>query len=167
MLETIRRTIDAISDGTGRLLSFALPIMTITTIAIIVFAQFFNSGWVWMNEIIVYLHGLLFMLATSYTLLHEGHVRVDVIYANCSPKKQAWINILGVIFLLVPTCLVIFIYSYSYVLNSWNVLETSSEGQGLPIVYLLKTSILIMPCLLILQGISMIIKNWQVIQNKA
>lgn len=163
MLNKITRFIDTLNTLIGKGLSVALPIMTLTTIAIILLAQVFDKGWVWMSEIVVYLHGMLFMLTISYTFLHDDHVRVDVIYTHLSPKKQAWINLLGTLFLLIPTCVVILVYSYPFVASSWAVQETSSEGDGLPILYLLKTCLLLMPSLLILQAISVAIKSWQTI----
>ena len=65
-----------------------------------------------------------------------------------------WVNLLGAIFLLYPTCIFIFIICLPYVSSSWAILESSIEGNGLPFIYLLKTLMVIMPVTLGLQGVA-------------
>jgi TRAP-type mannitol/chloroaromatic compound transport system permease small subunit len=100
------------------------------------------------------MHGVLFMGAGGFSLLHNQHVRIDIFYDKVSERKKAAIDLFGTFFLLFPTCVVIFFYAYPYVRDSWAVLEDSMEAGGLPGVYLLKTVILVFPTLVGLQGIS-------------
>lgn len=111
-----------------------------------------------------YIFDLVFFLGAAYALKHNAHVRVDVFYKNFSPKIKALVNILGVIFFLIPFCGVIFYFSWQYVINSWNIGEVSPDDGGLP-RYPIKTMILISPILLILQGIAEIIKNLSLLKN--
>ena len=55
----------------------------------------FSLGWVWMQESYVWLHGLVFMLGAGYSLLHNGHVRVDIFYRPAGPRAKAWVDLLG------------------------------------------------------------------------
>ncbi len=110
-----------------------------------------------------YLFDLVFFLGAAYALQNNSHVRVDVFYKDFSPKIKALINILGVILFLFPFCGVIVYYSWQYVLNSWQTGEVSADG-GLP-RYPIKTLIIVGPLLLILQGVSEIIKNTSILLN--
>src|SRR3546814_17151460 len=92
------------------------------------------------------------MLGAGYTLLNDGHVRIDIFYRTASPRRKAWIDLLGVLIFLTPVCVVTWIFSWSYVINAWRVLEGSMEAAGLPAVFLLKTVIWVFVVLLFLQG---------------
>ncbi len=111
-----------------------------------------------------YLFDFVFFLGATYALKNESHVRVDVFYKNLSPKKKAIINMLGVVFFLIPFCVVVIYFSWNYVANSWAIYETSSDEGGLP-RYPIKTMIIISPILLIIQGISEFIKNLAILLN--
>ncbi len=105
-----------------------------------------------------YVFDLIFFLGVAYALKVNAHVRVDVFYKDFSTKLKALINILGVILFLFPFCGVIIYFSWQYVINSWQIWEISPDDGGLP-RYPIKTMIILSPFLLILQGISEIIKN--------
>lgn len=152
--------VDTLNERIGRLLAWALLVMTVVTLLVIFFASVLRMGWVWMSEVVLYLHGILLMQGAGYTLLHDEHVRIDVLYFRMTPRQQAWVNMLGVFILLVPVCLVVLFYSYPYVADSWVANERSVERQGLPAVFLLKTCLLLMPVLLILQGLSLAAKSY-------
>lgn len=109
-----------------------------------------------------YAFTLIFMLGAGYTLLHDGHVRVDVFYTNWSPRKRAMVNLLGTIVFLIPFGVLASIASWGAIVNSWSVLEMSPDPGGLP-RYPLKSMILVSFGLLLLQGISEIIKNWAIL----
>jgi TRAP-type mannitol/chloroaromatic compound transport system permease small subunit len=94
-----------------------------------------------LDELMVYLHAALFMLMAAATLKADGHVRVDVFYGGATPMQRALINFLGVYVLLAPMCLVIIFGSSRYVDLAWRVGEGSTESDGLPLVFLLKTAI--------------------------
>ena len=111
-----------------------------------------------------YLFDLIFFLGAAYTLKKDNHVRVDIFYKNLSKKRKALINILGVILFLIPFCAMIIYFSWQYVFNSWQIMEMSSDDGGLP-RYPIKSIIIISPILLIIQGISELIKNMGIILN--
>ncbi len=113
-----------------------------------------------------YIFDLIFFLGAAYALKHNSHVRVDVLYKDFSTKKKAIINILGVIFFLIPFCSVIIYFSWQYVMNSWDIWEVSADDGGLP-RYPIKTMIIVSPILLILQGIAELIKNVDFLINKS
>ena len=167
LLKTTVRTIDALNEYVGRAVSWLVILMVFTTFAVAVLRYGFSVGWVWLQESYVWMHGIIFMVAAGYTLLHDGHVRIDIVYRAVRTRTRAWINLLGVAFLLLPTLAVVWWASYPYVLLSWQRLETSREAGGLPGLFLWKTCILIFVILLGLQGISLAIRSYMVIRGHA
>ncbi len=161
--------IDSINEYIGRMVSWLSLFMVLTTFIIVISRYLFDQGWVAMQESVSYMHSLVFMLGMAYTMKHDGHVRVDIFYQNCNAKKRAWINSLGTLFLMLPVCIFIFWSSWEYVFDSWQIKESSKNSGGLPGVYLLKTSILAMAALLILQAIALLCRNCQHLfsQNEA
>jgi len=101
----------------------------------------------------------------AYTMQKEGHVRVDIFYTRCSRKTKAWIDLFGALFLLLPFMIFISWISWSYIADSWSVLEGSREAGGLPAVFLLKSLILVMTFLLSLQALTQIARNIETILN--
>lgn len=105
-----------------------------------------------------YLFSLVFLLGGAYALLRNAHVRVDVLYGRLSRRSQAWFDLIGTLLFLIPFCLFVVWASFPAVRNSWAVWETSPDPGGLP-RYPIKTFILIGFVLLVLQGVSEVIKR--------
>lgn len=129
--------------------------MVLITFTVVVLRYVFSLGWVWMQEFYVWLHGIVFMLGAGYTLLHGGHVRVDIFYRVNSARFRAWVDLLGCLFLLLPIAFLVLWASWDYVLSSWSKLEESREAGGLPGLFLLKTVIWGFCLLVALQGLSL------------
>lgn len=165
MLKKLVVLADTISDVTGRSVAWLTLAMMVVTCLIVVLRYGFQYGSIALQESVVYLHALVFMLGAAYTLGKDEHVRVDVFYRTFSQRKKAWVNLIGGIIFLLPVTLYTFYLSMDYVAVSWRVLETSPEPGGLPFIYLLKTLIPVMMISLLLQGIADIIKNLAVILN--
>lgn len=118
-----------------------------------------------MNDGIQFLHAVIFMTGISYALKSGDHVRIDILYRNMSPRRQAWVNIIGMLLLFYPTFLFIGYMSWQYVINAWSIFESSSRPGGLPLIYLLKTFLLVMPVLMILQGTALLLNNIQILRG--
>jgi len=153
------QTIDAITELLGKMVAWLTLLMVLLTFSIVVLRYGFNLGWIGMQESVLYFHGLVFMLGAAYTLKHEGHVRVDIFYQKYTLKQKALLNLFGSVMLLLPVCIFIFFISFNYVMSSWQIMESSPEAGGLPLVYLNKTLILLLAITLTLQGIAEITRN--------
>ena len=151
--------LEAISEWCGRYISWLTLFMVIITFLVVVLRYLFDTGWIAMQESVSYMHAMLFLVGASYTLKHNGHVRVDIFYRKMTPQRQALVDLLGSVFLLLPVCAFIFWASWDYVLTSWSFKEGSPEAGGLPAVYLLKTLLLIMPALMVIQGTAHFLQN--------
>ena len=150
---------DSLIERLGNVLNVLMLALVCVVIIVVIGRYFFEVGSVALQELTTYLHATIFMLGISYTLKHEGHVRIDIFYRNFSEKKQALINLIGGLMFILPISIFIGWSSWDYVLASWSIMETSTENNGLPFIYLLKTVILIMPFLLAIQGLITAAKN--------
>jgi len=88
-------------------------------------------------------------------LLHDGHVRVDIIYQRLGIKGRAWINLLGVLFFLIPGCILVITTSWKFTLNSFSILEGSPDPGGIPFRFIIKGCIPVGFTFLLLQGLSL------------
>ena len=93
-------------------------------------------------------------------------MRVDIFYRDKSPKHQALVNLGGTIIFLIPVCVFLLLIGWEYVFSSWKVLEKSREAGGLPLVYLLKSMILLMPALLLLQAVPGLVRSVAVLKGR-
>ena len=158
-LKSLCRGIDSFTEVTGRAVTWLTVILIVNTCAVVVWRYLLGGGSIALQESMSYIHATLFMLGIAYTLKRGGHVRVDVFHRNFRPRTRAVVDMLGTLFFLIPVSVLIFAMSWDYVASSWAVRETSSEGAGLKIVYLLKTLMLVLPATLILQGVAEFLKN--------
>ena len=158
--------IDTLIERVGKLLSFLMIVLVCVVLVVVVGRYFFQIGSIALQELITYLHATIFLLGISYTLKHDGHVRVDIFYRDFSQKKKALVNLIGGVFFVLPISVFILWFCMDYVVASWNILETSKENNGLPFVYLLKSLILVMPILLILQALTIMLKNLLVLSKR-
>ena len=146
--------IDPLNERIGWIVSWITLCMVFITFLVVVLRYGFDTGWIAMQESVTYMHALVFTAGAAYTLKQNGHVRVDVFYRNFRPRTQAWIDLAGTFILLYPVCFYLLWTSLDYVYTSWALLEGSREAGGLPLVFILKSYIPLMACLLLLQGLS-------------
>jgi TRAP-type mannitol/chloroaromatic compound transport system permease small subunit len=145
----------------GRSVAWLTLAMVLTTFVMVSLRYGMNMGWAWLQESITYMHAAVFMLAIAWALQVDAHVRVDIFYRNASPRRKAITNLAGTVLFLLPFCLFLVIVAWDYVAASWGLLEGSREAGGLPFVYLLKSLIIAMPVLLLLQALD---NAWRDIQ---
>lgn len=153
------RSLDTFTEVTGRTLAWLNVGMVVLTFTVVLLRYLFNHSSIFMQESVMYLHATVFMLASAYTLKHNEHVRVDIIYQKLSGRGKALIDLLGTLFLMLPVVIFIAFSSWDYVMRAWHILETSPESSGIPAVFLLKSLIPVMCALLVIQGIAEILRN--------
>jgi TRAP-type mannitol/chloroaromatic compound transport system permease small subunit len=151
--------LEAFAEWTGRAISWLTLALALTGFLVVVMRYAFDSGWLWMQESLTWMHALVFMLGAGYTLKHDEQVRVDVIYRGLPEHRRALVDLVGTILFLLPFCSYVFYESLPYLLSSWNVGERSREAGGLPALYLLKAVIPLMAGLLALQGLALALRS--------
>ena len=160
----LARAIDRLNEGIGQLALWIVPVMVGLGVWNVIGRFLGRSVEINLtsNALIEgqwYLFSLLFFLGAAYALKHNEHVRVDLFYNYWSPRRRAWVNLLGTVFFLLPVCLVVIGFSWDAIAQSWKIWETSPDPGGL-IRYPIKSFIIISFLLLIIQGLAEIIENW-------
>ena len=150
--------IDRLTAAVGQAVKWGVLAMVLVEVAVVLMRYVFGLGSIWLTEAIVYAHATLFMGAAAWTLQQGGHVRVDIFYADASPRARAVVDLAGALLLLLPFVAVLAWFALPYVGRSWAILERSREASGLPLVFLLKTLIPAFALLLGLQGIAQAIR---------
>lgn len=151
--------IDGFTDKLGQIISWCNLLLVAAVCLVVLLRYWLNTGSIALQELAMYLHALIFLGASSYTLKQGEHVRVDVFYNRMSEKQKALVNSLGTLFLLIPVCLLIGFMSWDYVAQSWSIQEKSADPGGLPFIYLLKSLILVLSGTMLLQGVAEFLRS--------
>ena len=142
--------IEKMINSFGKFISLMIPIMTILMIVIIVARYFFGIGLTGLQELVLYIHALIFLGCAGYVHYKDEHVRVDIFYRGSSDLYKKNINYFLSLIFLIPVCFVIGYYSIELIGMSWRIKEVSTEAGGLNYVYLQKTLIILFPMTLLL-----------------
>lgn len=154
----ISALIDRLNQAIGESVAWlTLIVVLVSAINAVIRKVFSISSNAWL-ELQWYLFGAIFLLAAGYTFLRNEHVRVDVVAQRFTRKTRVYIEIFGVIFFLLPACLLVFWLSIPYFYKSYILFEQSSNTGGL-IRWPVKLLIPVGFGLLILAGISHVIKS--------
>ena len=157
-LRRLSKTIDQFSSWTGKTIAWLTLIMVLVQLTIVIMRYVFSIGSIALQESVWYMYGIIFMVGAGATYLADEHVRIDVFYDAASERFRAWVNLLGILFLVFPLCFAMVYLSWGYVLNAWAIREGSIELTGLPFIYLLKTVIWVFAFVVALQAVSELIK---------
>lgn len=168
---SLAKAIDKLNDAIGRAACWLVVIMiliaTFNSIARYLGrslgAQLSSNA---LLEMQWYLFSLIFLLGAAYTLRHDGHVRVDLLYSRLSERGKAWLDLVGTLLILLPFSALILWLSWPAVRNSWKIAEGSPDPGGLP-RYPIKALILVAFVLLILQGFALVIHKIAVLRRRA
>ena len=149
-------------NSLGKFISLMIPVMTILMIVIIVARYFFGIGLTGVQELVMYIHALIFLGCAGYVHFKDEHVRVDIFYRDSSNSYKKKINFFLSLFFLIPVCFVVGFYSYELVEMSWKIKETSTEAGGLNFVYLQKSLVILFPATLLATFLYQLLnKKWK------
>jgi TRAP-type mannitol/chloroaromatic compound transport system permease small subunit len=154
-LSKIAAGIDILNEWVGRGVSWITLALVLVVFIDVVMRYLLNTSYVFTQELEWHLFAFIFLMGAGYTLLHDGHVRVDIIYQRLGFKGRAWLNLIGVILFLIPGCLMVISTSFKFAYNSFSMLEGSPDPGGIPFRFILKGCIAAGFFLLLLQGISL------------
>ena len=166
ILAAVARLCDRINEQVGHRLMWLAALLVLIQFAVVVLRYLFGTSFIAMQESVIYVHATLFMLTIGYTFLHDGHVRVDVLYAGFGRRGQAFVDLVGTLVAVIPFCALVLWFSWGFVGASWRMREGPMFVGGLPFVYLLKTAIPVFAALLLLQGVSIAIKSAMVLAGR-
>ena len=155
LLKVFCGAIDSTNEAVGRIVSWVSLLLVLVVLVDVVMRYLFKTSFVFTQELEWHLFAFIFLIGAGYTLLHDGHVRVDIIYQRLTFKGRAWVNLIGVIFFLIPGCCLVIATSWKFVGNSFSMLEGSPEPGGIPYRFIVKGTMTVGYALLLLQGLSM------------
>jgi len=168
ILERFVRVVDALSEGTGRIVMWLALAMVLLTSYNVFERYALGRNTTYLIELNWHFYSVIFLLGAAYTLKHDGHVRVDMLYHKLGSRGRAWVNLLGSLFFLLPLAGFLIWgtlwskyggFENSFVGRSWRFWERSPDPGGLPARYLLKTMIPVGFALLALQGLAEAARN--------
>ncbi len=158
-MKFISQIIDQFNDLIGKTISWMALILVLLIVVDVFLRYVFQFSSPAVFELEWHLFAALFLLGAGWTFKNDQHVRVDLFYQKFSEKGKAVVNLMGSLILLLPFCIVGFVESLDFTLNSLNIGETSPDPGGLPARYLIKSCIPISFLLLGLQGVSVVLKS--------
>ncbi len=147
--------IDTLNEWVGRGTGWAALGLVLVVFTDVVMRYLFNKSYVFAQELEWHLFSFIFLIGAGYTLLHEGHVRVDIFYQRYGMRGKAWTNLLGVILFLIPGCLLIIATSWHFAFRALAIGEGSPDPGGIPYRFIVKGLIPAGFSLLLLQGVSL------------
>ncbi|MEQ8452251.1 MAG: TRAP transporter small permease subunit [Nitratireductor sp.] len=151
--------LDSVNRTVGSVVRWCAILMVLVQFGIVLLRYVFGISFIALNESVLYLHATLFMLGAGYTLLVDGHVRVDIFYAKASRRRQSAIDLFGHLVLLIPSMTVLLVWSWPSVRNSWSILEGPISVGGIPASFLLKSLIPAFCVLLIVQSVACLLRD--------
>ena len=147
--------IDTLNEYVGRGVAWVTALLVVIIFIDVIMRYTLNTSFVFVQELEWHLFGFIFLIGAGYTLLHDGHVRVDIIYQRLGSRGRAWVNFIGVLLFLIPGCWMVISTSWKFVMNSFALLEGSPDPGGIPLRFIIKGCIPVGFVLLLLQGISL------------
>ena len=154
MLAALQRWLDLPSRWIEPLLAWATVVLMLLTFVLVAARYLFAFGSIAGQELTLWIHAAVFMLGAAVALRAGKHVRVDVFYHRAGPRAQAWVDLVGLLLLVIPFAAFMGWISLDYVQASWQIGESSREPGGLKALYLLKSLIPLTAVLLIVQALA-------------
>lgn len=148
-------------EKVGRFFANLLLVLVALNFIVVMSRYLLGIGQPALQELILYLHAVIFLGCAAWAYQDDEHVRVDIFYRDSLPSWKKRINFFGAVFLLLPTLIVTGFYSIDFVIASWEITEASTEPGGLPFVYLQKTILFLFPVFLSLAFIKEVVSGWK------
>jgi TRAP-type mannitol/chloroaromatic compound transport system permease small subunit len=165
-MHTIINRLEHLTGLSGKLAAWAVLGLIALVLYDTLARYLFSSGSIALQELEWHIHDVLFLLGISYALKHNAHVRVDLFYEKYSDRVKAWINIIGVLFLIIPFSVFIFYTGMEFAQDAYSYGEMSPNPGGLGYRFVIKSVISIAFALVILQAVSELLKSIQHVREK-
>ena len=143
----------------GKFISLMIPAIALLMIVIIIARYFLGIGLTGIQELVMYMHALIFLGCAGYVQYKDEHVRVDIFYREASNSYKAKINFFLSLLFLLPLCFIVSYFSIELINMSWKIKEVSTEAGGLGFVYIQKTLIVLFPITLLMTLFYQLTKN--------
>ena len=161
ILHSLISKIDTFTEYSGKCVSLLVIILVFIVGYDVSMRYLFNSGSVAIQELEWHLFSIIFLFGSAYTLKHNDHVRLDILYNSklINERMRLWFDVLGTLIFLLPFCVLIIISAWPFVMQAYIHAEISPDPGGLPGRWLIKAAIPIGFFMLLIQGISELLKK--------
>lgn len=160
------RAICALNGVLGRFFSFFSLGIVLVCFTVVVLRYVFNTGSVPLQDLYVWLNGMMFMGIAGYAFLNDQHVRVDIFYRTAPTRRKALIDMFGCAAFVAPFLWVIVVWGLPYVQRSWSLREGSANFGGLPGLYVLKSFLLVFVVVVGLQALAIFLRGVLVLAGR-
>lgn len=137
------RAADACTTTVGRVVQWFSVGTVLVCATVVVLRYGFSIGFVWMQELYVWIHAAVFILGAGYVLMRDGHVRVDIFYARWRPRTKAAVELVSSVVFLLPWLALLGWTTWPFMILSWEGREPSDQLGGMPALYLLKACLML------------------------
>ena len=151
-------TIDTFIERLGSATYWLNSILVVNIVVQVFLRYVLGSGKIWLEELEWHLYAVLFLVGLSYCLVTDKHVRLDIFYRNFSIAKKEYVDLLGMVFLVLPLFTVLFYHGLSFVATAWHVNESSPHPLGLPYWWIIKAFIPLTMFFVLLAALSRIVR---------
>ena len=160
------KPIDNLTDFFGKISSYLVLILSILVVWDALSRYLFHSGSVALQELEWHIFDVIFLVGLSWALKADEHVRVDIFYSRFSPKTKALVNLVSMLFLILPFSAMVVYTSSNFIYLSYLQNEISSDPGGLKYRYIIKGFIAFGFVLLALQSLSEAYKNFKILRGQ-
>ena len=161
---TIIRAIDGFSDITGKLIGLSMLFLVVIISYEVVMRYGFNAPTVWVYESSFMVNGAAFMLGCGYALYKGAHVRTDIYWETFSERTKGIIDMISYVLLFYPVMITFMVVSFDATLHSFDTNERSQESVWRAIMWPFRATVPLAAVLLMIQGVSEVLKCWYQIQ---
>ncbi len=165
-LALIVRFISRFNTVIGHVFSWFSLGIVLVCFTVVVLRYLFSTGFIWLQDLYVWLNAMMFMGISGFALLNNTHVRVDIFYRPASRSKKALVDMFGSLFFVAPFVWVLSSWSWAYVQRSWRFMEGSPNFGGMPGLYIIKSFILVFAAVVALQALAMFLRGILVLAGK-
>ncbi len=151
------RVLNSFSDKVGLISSFLILILIVLVSLSVILRYVFSIGFIWLQDLYIWIHAIFILLGISYTLKKDEHVRIDLLYRSWNKKTKNIINFVGILIFGVPLTYFLIKNGLDYFIRSYNLNESSKESGGLPNIFILKFFIFFLGLLIFLEIIRQIL----------
>ena len=157
------KRMDRLADQVGRAISYVWLVLLAVIVINVLMRYVLNEGRIEMEELQWHLYSVGFLLGLGYAYQADAHIRVDVLHEHFSYRVKAWIELYGIVLLLLPFIALILIYSVPFVASSYALAEVSASPGGLQLRWLIKATLPLGFSLLLLTVLSRLLRVWSML----
>lgn len=151
--------IDTVARWSGNVFAWISVILMLMMVHHVLMRYVFGEPTFWAYDLSYMLYGSMFMLGAAYTLYRQGHIRTDFLYRNWSARTQGILDTLFYVICFFPAMILFFEAGYEYAVRSWTMGERGYMSPWQPPIYHFKSAIPVAIVLLMIQGVSELLKS--------